>query len=141
MITRLPKWAELTFAGHCAAAGAIAHPPDEDLNGWGYLVDFLLRHILGPAVRNPLATSTYGSVTGIVTFTISASNFEEIASNFLGLGSGLPICNFSFTPARFGVLSPKPDIDFLGDGKVVISPNPVDTCEVKIRANETSYSL
>ena len=39
------------------------------------------------------------------------------------------------------MLSPKPEIDFVGDGKIVISPNPVDACEVKIRANDVSYSL
>jgi hypothetical protein len=37
---RFPDYAELTFARACAAAGAIAHPPWKDQNGWDYLVEF-----------------------------------------------------------------------------------------------------
>jgi hypothetical protein len=83
----------------------------------------------------------YEDGTGVGKFTASASNFAEIANNFLGLGSGLSLSEFSFTPSRFGVLSPKPDVDYKGEGKVIITPDPVDTCEVRLRANEVLYSL
>jgi hypothetical protein len=261
MITRLPKWAELKFASQCAAAGAIAHPPEEDQNGWDYLVEFPQQSHPGPADTHPPAKSAYVQIKsvrkrkltcrvtlsnvlkaaqstqpwflvlifvdkktsaaeiyavhlwenflrralkavrvaentgkplnrctlnvkfsandrhdnnlvswmqsaiaehepdyqqkkqqlyqsvgyedgrGIGKFTISASNFDEIANNFLGLGDGLSLSEFSFTPSRFGVVSPKPDIDYSGEGKIVITPNPVDTCEVRLRVNDVLYSL
>lgn len=37
---RLPKYAELSFARACSFGDAIAHRPDEDENGWDYLVEF-----------------------------------------------------------------------------------------------------
>jgi hypothetical protein len=75
------------------------------------------------------------------TVSISASSFEEMANNLLGLGDGLRLSKFTVTPWRFGVMSPKPEVDYSGEGKLVITPNPVDTCEVRLRANDTSYSL
>jgi hypothetical protein len=83
----------------------------------------------------------YESGHGEGTVTISATSFEEMANNFLGLGSGLPLSSFKFTPSRFGVLSPKPEIDFVGKGTIVVEPKPVDCCEVHLRANDQFYVL
>lgn len=83
----------------------------------------------------------YEDGAGVGKVTISASNFDEIVNNFLGLGSGLSLSEFSFTPSRFGVVSPKPDVDYSGEGKLIITPNPVDTCEVRLRTNDVLYSL
>jgi hypothetical protein len=83
----------------------------------------------------------YEDGRGMGTVTISASNFDDIANNFLGLGSGLSLSEFCFTPSRFGILSPKPDVDYRGEGKLIITPNPIDTCEVRLRANGVLYSL
>jgi hypothetical protein len=261
MIARLPKWAELKFESQCAAADAIAHPPEEDQNGWDYFVEFPQQIYPGPADTHPPAKSAYVQIksarkrkltcrvtlsnalkaaqstqpwflvlvfvdkktasaevyavhlwedfirralkavriaenagkplnrctlsvkfsaidrhdgnlvpwmqaviaahepnyqkkkqelyqavgyedgTGVGKVTISASSFDEIADNFLGLGSGLCLSEFSFTPSRFGVVSPKPEIDYSGEGKLIITPSPVDTCEVRLRANDASYSL
>jgi hypothetical protein len=261
MIARLPKWAELKFESQCAAGDALAHPPEEDHNGWDYLVEFPQQAHPGPADTHPPAKSAYVQVksvrkrkltcritlsnalkaaqstqpwflvlvfadkktssaeiyavhlwedfirralkavrvaenagkplnrcslsikfsatdrhdenlvswmqgviaahesgyqqkkqelfkavgyedgTGIGKITISAASFDEIADNFLGLGSGLSLSEFSFTPSRFGVVSPKPDVDYSGEGKVIITPTPVDTCEVRLRANDVLYSL
>lgn len=261
MIGRLPKWAELNFASQCAAADALAHPPEEDQNGWDYLVEFPQRRHPGPADTHPPAKSAYVQIKsvrkrvltcritlsnalkaaqsaqpwflvlifvdkktssaeiyavhlwkeficralkairiadnagkplnrctlsvkfsaadrhdedlmpwmqlviaahepnyqrqkqemyqavgyedggGVGKFTISASNFDEIAANFLGLGDGLSLSEFSFTPSRFGVASPKPDVDYCGEGKIIITPTPVDTCEVRLRANNVLYIL
>jgi hypothetical protein len=263
MITRLPKWAELTFASHCAAAGALAHPPEEDQNGWDYLVEFPQQTHPGPADTHPPAKSAYVQIksvrqrrltsrvtlsnalkaaqstqpwflvlvfvdkktmsaeiyaihvwedfirralkavrvaenagkplnrctlsvtfsainrhdgdgdlvpwmqgviaahepdyqqkkqklyqavgyedgTGIGKCTIGASSLDELANNVLGLGSGLSLSEFSFTSSRFGVVSPKPDVDYSGEGHIFITPNPVDTCEVRLRANDALYSL
>jgi hypothetical protein len=261
MIARLPKWAELQFESQCAAADAIAHPPEEDQNGWDYFVEFPQQIYPGPADTHPPAKSAYVQIksarkrkltcrvtlsnalkaaqsiqpwffalvfvdkktssvevyavhvwedfirralkavrvaenagkplnrctlsvkfsaidrhdgdlvpwmqgaiaahepdyqkkkqelyrvvgyedgTGIGKVTISASNFDEIADNFLGLGSGLSLSEFSFTPSRFGVVSPKPEVGYSGEGKLFITPTPVDTCEVRLRANDASYSL
>jgi hypothetical protein len=261
MIARLPKWAELRFEGQCAAAGALAHPPEEDQNGWDYFVEFPQQNHPGPADTHPPAKSAYVQIksgrkrkltcrvtlsnalkavqsiqpwflvlvivdknmspakiyavhlwedfirrtlkavrvaenagkplnrctlsvklsatdrhdadivawmqaaiaahepgyeqkkqklfqavgyedsAGVGKATISASNFEDIVDNFLGLGSGLSLSEFSFTPSRFGVVSPKPDIDYSGEGKIIITPTPVDTCEVRFRANDVLYCL
>jgi hypothetical protein len=261
MIARLPKWAELKFESECAVVGAIAHPPEEDQNGWDYLVEFAQQSHPGPADTHPPAKSAYVQIksirrrnltcrvtlsnalkaaqstqpwflilvfvdkrtssaeiyavhlwedfirralkavrmaentgkplnrcmlsikfsaadqhngnlvswmqaaiaehephyqqkkqnlyqavgyedgTGVGKVTISASNFDEIADNFLGLGGGLSLSEFSFTPSRFGLISPKPDVDYSGEGKLIITPTPVDTCEVRLRAKGVLYVL
>ena len=41
---------------------------------------------------------------GSAQLTIEASSVDEISRNFLGLGKGLPLTRFDFTPSRFGTL-------------------------------------
>jgi len=74
-------------------------------------------------------------------FTVAHVGLDEIANNFLGLGDGLPISEFFLAPARFGLVSPRPLVDHTGDGKIVITPSPVDDCEVRFVVEETLYSL
>lgn len=59
MIKRLPRWAELAFESRCAAAGALAHSPDEDQNGWDYFVEFPPQSHPGPADTHPPAKSAH----------------------------------------------------------------------------------
>jgi hypothetical protein len=83
----------------------------------------------------------YETGTGFGKLVITASNFDDIANAFLGLGKCLPLTEFAFTQARFGLVSPKPTIDFRGEGKLVVTPQPVDTCEIGINANGRIYTL
>jgi len=57
MIKRLPKWAEVAIEHLCIAAGAVAHSPEDDLNGWDYLVEFPPESHPGPADTHPPAKS------------------------------------------------------------------------------------
>lgn len=59
---RLPRFAELTFARACAAVDAIAHPPDEDQNGWDFMVEFAQRSHSGPADMQPPAPRAFVQV-------------------------------------------------------------------------------
>jgi hypothetical protein len=58
---------------------------------------------------NQTAGYEQGSGTGLLT--ITANTEQEILNNFLGLGDGLRVSRFTFTPSRFGIASPKPVID------------------------------
>lgn len=69
--------------------------------------------------------------------TIEAGSEDEILRNFLGLGDGLPLNRFTFTPSRFGIASPSPMIDAPG-GRVHIMPEPVGEIEVRIRGGASS---
>jgi hypothetical protein len=260
MIKKLPKWAELSIASACAAGGAVAHRPDEDENGWDYLIEFEPEKHPGPADTHPPIKSAYVQVksttkrkltsriklsnalkaaqaqqpwfvvlviaipnkpvetyaihlwdkfmaralrnvrvaenegwplhsrtlsirfdasdrhdddliswmqniiglygseyeqkkrkifqsvgyedsSGVGKTTIISSNFEDLVNNFLGLGDGLEISKFSFTPSRFGLVSRLPELDFTGSGKLVVTPNPIDACEMRLRALDASYVL
>ena len=59
MIERLPKWAEVAIELQCIAAGAIVHPPEDDQNGWDYLVEFPPEKHPGPPDTHPAAKSAF----------------------------------------------------------------------------------
>lgn len=77
---------------------------------------------------------------GIGQLTVQAKSTEEIVEGFLGLGDGLKITQFVFTPARFGISDPKPQID-ITEGRIVISPKPVGKCEIRLRRGEKTLTL
>lgn len=78
-------------------------------------------------------TVGYEEGHGIGKVTFEAANAEEISMNFLGLGKGLKLKQFSFSPSRFGLTAPKPDVDFSA-GIFHVSPNPVGNCELRMRS-------
>jgi hypothetical protein len=72
--------------------------------------------------------------------TVQAESTEEIVDGFLGLGDGLKITQFVFTPARFGIPDLAPQAD-LTEGRIVVSPEPVGTCEIRIRGGGINLLL
>ncbi|NUB08591.1 hypothetical protein FW320_20715 [Azospirillum sp. Vi22] len=79
-----------------------------------------------------------GCGTGILT--VTAENEEEILRNFLGLGDGLHVTKFSFTPSRFGIALPAPAID-LSDGIVYIAPQSAGDVEIRLRSPISSRAI
>src|SRR4051812_3840041 len=59
---RLPKYAETTFERACSSANAFAHPPEEDQNGWDYMVEFADRQHPGPPDLHPPETKAFVQV-------------------------------------------------------------------------------
>jgi hypothetical protein len=72
--------------------------------------------------------------TAEVTFT---ATLDEVRANFLGLGDGLSLDRLIYNSARFGVLSPEPEVD-VNSGILHITPNPFKSCEIWFRAPSTS---
>jgi hypothetical protein len=56
-------------------------------------------------------TVGYSNGHGAGTLTFAVDNVEQIFDEFLGLGKGLPISRFTYTPARFGLSDSQPQID------------------------------
>jgi hypothetical protein len=77
-------------------------------------------------------TAGYEDGYGAAVLTIEANNEEEILKNFLGLGDGLRINKFTFTPSRFGISSPQPQLDF-SSGVAHIKPEPAGEVEIRLR--------
>jgi hypothetical protein len=77
---------------------------------------------------------------GIMQVTLEPTTADEVLENFLGLGSGIPLSRFVYTPARFGILSPEPEPD-AGFGVLHITPNPVTACEIRLRDPSTAASM
>jgi len=82
-------------------------------------------------------TLGYEDGYGTASLTIEGVTGEEVLKNFLGLGSGLPISRFTFTPSRFGINSPEPLIDALS-GVVHVTPSPAGVCEIRLRGPHSS---
>ena len=110
----------------------------EDEKGEG-LVQWMQEAIIavGPvyetAKRAINETSGYEDGYGTVLLTIKANNEEEILKNFLGLGEGLHVNRFTFTPSRFGIASPAPQID-VSSGVVHFTPQPAGEVEIRLRS-------
>jgi len=56
----------------------------------------------------------------------------EIYRNFLGVGNGLPVSDFFYSPRRFGMASPKTDVKGIA-GIIHIEPKPVSSCEIRMQ--------
>jgi hypothetical protein len=79
-----------------------------------------------------------GYGTGKVT--VQAATAEEITFGFLGMGDGLELTHFMYTPARFGIPDPQPLVK--GDeGRIFVTPQPVDDCEIRIRSGAETMSV
>ncbi|MDN4982256.1 hypothetical protein QY049_03320 [Bradyrhizobium sp. WYCCWR 13022] len=64
----------------------------------------------------------------------------EIYRAFLGIGNGLPVKNFSYSPLRFGISSPKSDIKG-ASGTVYIEPKPISDCEIKLQGSADTPAI
>jgi len=92
------------------------------------------------AKRKVLETAGYEEGIGTGTLTIEAPSSEHIAHAFLGLGDGVEVKRFVFTPERFGIASKEPAID-ARSGKLFIEPNPSGVCDIRIRGNSADPSI
>ncbi|MDX8454579.1 hypothetical protein RFM98_17605 [Mesorhizobium sp. VK9D] len=52
-MARVPRWAEKLFSTACSDGDAVCSPPDEDINGWDFLIEFPDRSYSGPLERRP----------------------------------------------------------------------------------------
>lgn len=83
-------------------------------------------------------TAGYEDGYGTGLLTIESESEDEIIRNFLGLGDGLRVNKFTFTPQRFGIPLPAPEID-MSEGVVYIEPQP--KCEIEIRLRSPARSI
>lgn len=79
-----------------------------------------------------------GYGTGKITF--AADNVDQILDEFLGLGNGVPVSRFTYTPARFGLSDSRPQID-MAEGRVEIKPTAAGDCELRMRGSGSSLSI
>jgi hypothetical protein len=92
------------------------------------------------AKRSINRTAGYEDGCGHAVMTIEAKSQEEIRDNFLGLGEGLRVNKFRFTPSRFGISSPAPQID-MSSGIIHITPNPAGEIEIRLRSPASSRTI
>jgi len=85
-------------------------------------------------------TVGFESGYGNARLTIEASSVEEISRNFLGLGRGLPLTQFDFTPSRFGISSGEPLMS-LTEGIVHIEPVGQTGAEIRLRGSDRSEPI
>lgn len=78
--------------------------------------------------------------TGTALMTIEAKSKQELAKNFLGLGEGVEVKSFVFTPSRFGISSPFPTFEGK-DGIVYITPEPSGEVELRFRDLVTAETI
>jgi hypothetical protein len=90
--------------------------------------------------RSLFKTVGFESGYGEGTLTVQASNEEEIIKNFLGLGEGLRVQHFSFTPSRFGIPASAPEVEAT-EGTVVITPSHVGDVEVRVRSHASAHPI
>jgi hypothetical protein len=69
---------------------------------------------------------------------IEAKNEDELTRAFLGLGEGLRVTSFAFTPSRFGIPSREPEIIKEESGIVHINPEPSGTAELRFRTSASA---
>ncbi len=79
-----------------------------------------------------------GYGTGKLTFVVDDAN--QIFDEFLGLGSGIPVSRFTYTPARFGLSDNRPQID-VTEGRVEITPTAAGDCELRMRGSQSNLSI
>jgi hypothetical protein len=85
-------------------------------------------------------TIGYEGGYGIAQVPFKPATEDEILANFLGLGSGIPLSRFVYTPARFGIQSAEPEID-VTSGTIHITPESTSTCEVRVHDPNGSATI
>jgi hypothetical protein len=94
----------------------------------------------GQAKKRVYETVGYADGYGTGKITFATDSADKIFDEFLGLGSGLPISKFTFTPARFGLSDSSPHID-VTEGTVQITPTAAGDCEIRMRGLESRQSI
>lgn len=64
----------------------------------------------------------------------------EIYRNFLGVGNGLPVSDFFYSPRRFGMSSPKTDVKGTS-GIIHIEPKSVSSCEIRMQGTPDTPAI
>jgi len=112
----------------------------DDLLGWMQSAIAGASPEYGDAKKKIYETAGYedGYGTGKISFLVDKEDqlFEEL----LGLGNGLPISKFTYTPARFGISDSRPHVDAT-KGRVEITPTAAGDCEIRMRGPEASQSI
>ncbi|MBY6264209.1 hypothetical protein EI613_20130 [Azospirillum sp. 412522] len=85
-------------------------------------------------------TAGYEDGYGTGLLTVEGEDEEEILNNFLGLGTGLRVNNFTFTPSRFGIPLSSPEID-ISEGVVYIEPHPKGDIEIRLRSTASARTI
>lgn len=110
------------------------------------LIDWMQSTIrsIGPEYSNTKSaiynTVGYEDGCGIGKLTFIADSKEQIFDEFLGLGAGLPVNRFTYTPARFGLTGGNPQI-VIEEGRVEITPTPAGGCELRMRGSTPSAAI
>lgn len=75
MATRniLPRWAEKYFSLKCTEMDAICSRPDEDINGWDFLIEFPEEKHSGPAESRPPIRTAYAQIKSSIAGSLSVS--------------------------------------------------------------------
>jgi hypothetical protein len=81
----LPKYAEHSFAAACSLAEAVPHRPDEDQNGWDYMVEFDHKNASGHSDTHPAAAKAFvqvkSSINRGLACTVKLSNALKAAQS------------------------------------------------------------
>jgi hypothetical protein len=79
---------------------------DDDVVGWMSAVIGAVKPDYTDAKKRIYETIGYANgVAGSGKLTFAADNMDEIFDEFLGMGKGLPVSRFTYTPARFARIS------------------------------------
>lgn len=92
------------------------------------------------AKKSIYETVGYENGFGAGKLSFRADDAEQFFDELLGLGTGLPISKFTFTPSRFGLSDKEPIVD-LNAGTVQITPHPAGDCELRIRGPKSSAPI
>lgn len=71
---------------------------------------------------------------------VSAQSDDEILDNLLGLGRGLTVEYFTYTPTRFGIPLNEPEASF-NSGTVHITPEPIGQARITLRGPDVSSQI
>ncbi|EKS29761.1 DUF4365 domain-containing protein [Afipia felis] len=86
----------------------------------------------GEEKRKISKTAGYEDGFGTGSMIVEVESIEQLHNEFLGLGNGLSVSRFTYTPRRFGILDPKPQID-ISKGTIHVTPDPIGDCELRLR--------
>lgn len=93
------------------------------------------------AAKNAIFSSVgYSDGYGAGKVTFTAASIDQLLNELLGVGSGLPVSKFSFTPSRFGLSDKQPEID-VQSGRIEIKPTNSLDCELRLREPLTGNSI
>jgi hypothetical protein len=114
----------------------------DDVVGWMSAVIGAVKPDYPDAKKRIYETIGYANgVAGSGKLTFAANNINEIFDEFLGMGKGLPVSRFTYTPTRFGISDSRPLID-VAEGRVEITPTAAGECELRMRgSNGSAMSL